>query len=899
MILPLRSGANAANKLAFTRYYGRYLPRKLDNCVTCHVVASAPGVNATLASFPHNAFGKRLALLGDELRKAGKKTDIPTRLKLIAREDADGDGIDNETELLLGHLPGDPTDKPTASEIATSPELRSKFAKFLSSYRWEPFETVRRPQIPAVRTASYSNPIDHFLAIERISHNVKPSPEADKTTLLRRVTLDLTGLQPTPAEIQAYLDDRSPRAYDKVVDRLLASPRYGERWGRHWMDVWRYSDWAGWADGGQIRDSQPHIWRWRDWIVESLNLDKGYDRMVQEMLAADELCPEDTDALRATGFLARNYKLLSREQWLEDTVNHTSKAFLGLTVHCAKCHNHVYDPISQVDYYKLRAIFEPHNVRIMHVPGQQDTKKDGLVHVVDADPKAVTHLFIRGDERNPDNSIAIEPAVPTSIGGALNIQPVALPRDFQAPERRAFETAEAVKSLDEVRKSARAAYEQFKSSRVIDTNKLEPLKLEMSVAEAKYASLLALLAVEQLEDAGKTTGSEWTATATAATVAQRKEAIALAERDVFASLILVKANELSLTAAETAKSNTVAKLKADLVAAKAKLDSATKSKLTAVAEMQKPLTTAFTPRYATTGPAVSTGRRLAFARWLTANSNPLTARVAVNQMWMRHFGVGIVPSMSDFGRNGRQPSHPQLLDWLSSELMQNRWQMKPLHRLMVTSAAYKMASGFTTANAINAKVDPDNIYLWRANSRRLEAELVRDNVLYSAGMLDETIGGAEIDNSLGLTSRRRSIYLRHAAEKDVEFLQIFDGPSVTECYERKVSVMPQQALAMANSPLTVTLARKIAREQNMGVQDVSAIIKKLFIGILARQATNDEVNACKSFLEEQQRKFGVRNAAVEKPVEPDLTKASVDPKMHSLESLALVLFNHNDFVTIR
>ena len=223
------------------------------------------------------------------------------------------------------------------------------------------------------------------------------------------------------------LADTSPQAYERVVDRLLNDPRHGERWGRHWMDVWRYSDWAGWADGKQIRDSQPHIWRWRDWIVESLAADLGYDCMVTDMLAADERAPTDADALRATGFLVRNYKMLSREQWLQDTVKHTSLAFMGVTVGCAQCHDHKTDPFPQMDYYALRAVFEPHQVRIDPVPGQADTTADGLVHTYDGDSAVPTYFLPRGDERNPDKSRSIAPGVPVSLGGTLNITPVELP----------------------------------------------------------------------------------------------------------------------------------------------------------------------------------------------------------------------------------------------------------------------------------------------------------------------------------------------------------------------------------------------------------------------------------------------------------------------------------------
>src|SRR5688572_4188902 len=296
------------------------------------------------------------------------------------------------------------------------------------------FDPVQRP----VRSAdgpSARNPIDSFLAQKHREKNLTPRPEAARPILLRRVYLDLIGLSPTPEEQRAFLADTSADAYEKVVDRLLQDPRYGERWGRHWMDVWRYSDWAGWSGGNQIRDSKPHIWRWRDWIVESLNADKPYDRMLMEMLAADEIAPEDTNALRATGFLVRNYKMLSREQWLEDTVKHTSQAFLGLTVGCAKCHDHMTDPISQTEYYQMRAIFEPHQVRTDRLPGELDILKDGLVRVYDTATNARTFFFVRGDERKPDTNRVLEPGVPKVLRGELAIQPVKLPSSTAHPDR--------------------------------------------------------------------------------------------------------------------------------------------------------------------------------------------------------------------------------------------------------------------------------------------------------------------------------------------------------------------------------------------------------------------------------------------------------------------------------
>jgi hypothetical protein len=225
------------------------------------------------------------------------------------------------------------------------------------------FRTPQRPAVPQVRHSEWvKNPVDAFVVAEWEKRGLTPAGPADKRLLLRRVYLDLIGLPPTLEDYDAFLSDDSTVAYDRVVERLLASKQYGERWGRHWMDVWRYSDW--WGLGAEVRNSQKHIWHWRDWIVESLNGDKGYDQMIREMLAADELYPDDLDRIRATGYLARHYFIFNRNTWLEDTVEHTSKAFLGLTINCCKCHEHKYDPFSQADFYRFRAFFEPYQVRM-------------------------------------------------------------------------------------------------------------------------------------------------------------------------------------------------------------------------------------------------------------------------------------------------------------------------------------------------------------------------------------------------------------------------------------------------------------------------------------------------------------------------------------------------------
>ena len=606
-----------------------------------------------------------------------------------------------------------------------------------------PFEPVKRPPTPVHERQP--NPIDAFLAVEHKRLGLEPRPEASKPILLRRVYLDLIGLPPTAKELHAFRDDHSPDAYEKVVDRLLASPRYGERWGRHWMDVWRYADWAGY--GAEVRDSQPHIWHWRDWIIESLNTDKGYDRMVQEMLAADELAPGDADAVRATGFLARNWYKFNRNVWMERTVEHTGKAFLGITLNCARCHDHFFDPFTQKEFYAFRAIFEPEEIRTDPIPGVVDVeqfgtpriyidgvpivvdvKQGGIPRIYDARADAPTYLFYRGDERNPDKSKTIPPAVPAALGGSFEIKPVALP------------------------------------------------------------------------------GAE---------------------------------------------------------------------------------------------PATSTGRRLALARWITDRNNPLAARVAMNHIWQRHFGKGIVPTEFDFGRNGQPPTHPALLDWLADEFMTHGWSMKHIHRLMVTSRAYRMGS---QTSPVNLNRDRDNRYLWRMNVRRMEGEVVRDSLLYVAGKLDPTMGEPDIDHHLGLSSRRRSLYFCHAAEKQMEFLNLFDEASVNECYRRSVSIVPQQALALSNSSLALAQSRRLARtlSQQVGTGDSSAFVKAGFEQVLSRPPTAQELAACQKFLRDQAARLAEsKKLTASLGVPASTVPPATDPVQRAREGLIHVLMNHNDFVTIR
>jgi len=641
--------ATPANKAALEGRYGPVLPARIAACIACHRTNPAGKLPVDLAHFPHNPFGERLAALGKQWRAEGRRSDIDRRIREIAGEDSDSDGVANETELLLGTSPGNPRDVPSTKALLGVERVRTAFDAYRARYRWQPFERVERPAVPrASGLPARANPIDRFLDAKRAAAGTRPHGPADRSSLLRRATLDLTGLAPTPEETAAFLADTRPGAWDRAVDRLLASPRYGERWARHWMDIWRYSDWAGWNDGGQIRDSQPHIWRWRDWIVESLNANTGYDAMVRSMLAADELQPDDPSALRATGFLVRNYKLLSREQWMEDTVNHTSRAFLGLTMHCAKCHAHMTDPIPQEEYYRFRAIFEPHKARADRVPGQPDTAKDALARAYDADPTAPTYLFHRGDERNPDKSAVIAPGTPAVLGGTFLVREIALPRAAWQPETRrsvvdedlAAVRAELVSARSERDRAGDAAAESVAARRADS---------RVALAEAASRKLETVLAVEAVEAKEGARGGAWEDAARAATAAGREHSLAAARREV----VLRESDPPSPD-----RDSKLAAARAALAAAEKALAAAPSTDY---------------PKRTRSFPSASTGRRAALARWMVHRDNPLAARVAVNHIWLRHFGAALAPSVADFGRKARPPVHPELLDWLAVDFMEHGW----------------------------------------------------------------------------------------------------------------------------------------------------------------------------------------------------------------------------------
>jgi len=902
------------------------------------------------------------------------------------------------------------------------------------------FRTPVRPPVLTVKHADrVRNPIDNLVLIELERLDLTPNPPADKSTLLRRVYFDLIGLPPTRDELLAFLADESPDAYEKVVEKLLASPQHGERWARHLMDVWRYSDWYGRRAVPDVWNSAPQVWRWRDWIIRSLNSDKGYDALLREMLAADEVAPEDDDAQVATGYLVRNWYALNPNQWMREIVEHTGKAFLGLTLNCAHCHDHKYDPISQEEYFRFRAFFEPIDLRQDRVRGEPDpgpfqkyeysvlrkVQQLGRVSVFDAKPDAKTQMYLGGDERNFEKMPAVAAGAPAFLGGdLLHIEPVSLPPAahypgvkpwLQAEELAAREQAvaaarmaigpatEAVsaakQAVAEIEEQERQAGESkspadpdgFKlpgatgglsargdagddrtgsklpvapaggaESKSPADPKLADKKLaavrkliaaqadlrvkqtQLATAEAQLDFTRARIAADQArfklpgatgglsaraDQSDDRTGSKLpvapdggSESKSAETASPLAQAASKAER--FAAL---RAAEEKLALAEQAKlvaeSTGPDKIKSaeqQVAAAKAAVEAATKAHA-ADGTTYSPLTSTYPPQ--------STGRRKALADWIIRADHPLTSRVAVNHVWARHFGRPLVATVSDFGRNGAAPSHPELIDWLAVELREHGWSLKHLHRLIVLSNTYRQSSrvespesrfeiaapssGLSTLDARLAS-DPDNRWLWRFPERRLEAEPLRDAIVFAAGELDATMFGQPLANDPESMSRRRAIYFSVYPEDGgaQKFLEMFDPPDPCDCYRRTESIVPQQALVLTNSRFLLhhsrVLAGKLTRQCPLpaGADDVSPsqsrFVQAAFETVLTRAPNGRETTACLEFLQRQAEGIGRRTEpAPTAGGNPPIAAPSADPAQRARESLVRALFNHNDFAAVR
>jgi hypothetical protein len=723
------------------------------------------------------------------------------------------------------------------------------------------FQPVRPSVVPTVKGATH-NPIDAFLLAELEAKGLSFNPSADKRTLLRRVTFDLTGLPPTPAEMEAFLADRAPGAYAKVVERLLASPHYGERWGRHWLDVARYSDTLGMIDAGRnLQGWFPYAYTYRDWVVRALNEDMPYDQFILQQLAADKLPNNDRRNLAALGFvsLSRGGLNVNQHERLDDKIDVISRGLLGLTVSCARCHNHKFDPIPTKDYYALYTIFS--NTR--------DAKTLPLL-----DPQA-------------------------AIGGEFEAETKAEEKKIEADiqkmrEARFPKLKELYASAPELAKSLRFAAE----SRALPDSELPKFAQEKDYNVYLLRRWRAYL--QQAKD-----NSVWT-------VWQRLSALPAAEFKAKATAVLAEQviHPLVREAFKEAPAslNEAAEIYGKLLAQYDKPEAQTDAHAEALRQVirgaDSPLNFPFSDYEAVrlstdkqnedgsrrkleslflaqayrgaparaqsvedaespkpghvflrgkpenkgeqvqpqflqilSGPAskpfTNGSGRLELAHAIADKRNPLTARVMVNRVWQHHFGQGLVRTSSDFGTRGEAPTHPALLEWLATFFMSGEdhpqtairnpqshaWSLKNLHRLLVLSRAYQQSSA---DNATARQLDPENKLLWHMNRRRLDFEELRDSLLQSSGKLDRTLGGLPTSSQAWPFMQRRTIYsFIDRAVVPGDFLAFDFASPEAHSPQRYLTTVPQQALLMLNSPFVIEQARallqrpEIAAEKNL------------------------------------------------------------------------------------
>jgi hypothetical protein len=616
------------------------------------------------------------------------------------------------------------------------------------------YQPIRTPSVPRVEPGRWAvNPIDAFIAIGHRRKGLSPAPEASRRVLIRRLSLDLLGLPPTPAEVEAFLADRSPDAYEKLVDRLLASPHYGERWGRHWLDLARWAE----SEGYESNHPRPHAWRYRDYVVRSLNEYKPYPQFVREQLAGDEVRPYSDENLIATGFLAAS-RLSSNEEdkdrqrndVLVDIVNATGSVFLGLTLHCAQCHSHKFDAITLRDYYRFQGFF------VKGQPGNLALKDPALV---------AEYEVARPPEYEPTRrlqEVLYERARQRLVTQARDSLSPTLRAALAVPEERRTPEQEAL---------AHEAELKFQFT---------PNQIEKAIREEDrplYTELKKKLeALEKtMPDRPQTFGYYAPSTASAPVdVLPLKGFYPLP----YEPAQLTRARARLLPGGDTRRRG-------------------------AALEAGWPDLFGPTPRE-----AIEKAPRLALADWLTSPSHPLSARVWVNRLWQYHFGRGLVATPSDFGVKGSPPSHPELLDWLASELLRTGGRAKHLHRLIVCSRTYRQSS---STEESYVRLDPENAFLARWSPRRLEAEGIRDAMLAVSGELDRTVGGPS-DPDEG-KSVRRTLYLLQKREAPPPVQGLLDGPSAAaeSCPRRIVSTVPLQALYLLNNETAAGRSRAFAR----------------------------------------------------------------------------------------
>ena len=732
------------------------------------------------------------------------------------------------------------------------------------------FQSIKRPAVPSdVDFKKVRTPVDAFVLAMMSEKGLPMAPEADRRTLIRRVTLDLTGLLPTPEEVEAFVADKSPLAYEQLVERLLASKNYGERWARHWLDVVGYADSNGYTEADSVR---PHAWRYRDYVIRSMNEDKPWDQFIQEQIAGDEIAgathgdfqqavldPKRTDQLIATAFLRMapdgtgdtvDDAKLAKNQVIAEQIKITTSSLMGMTVACAQCHDHRYDPITQADYYRLRAVFDPAyhweawrapNSRLYSLYSPEERAKAAEIEAkakeIEVEARAMSKKFL-------DEIFEVEiKKVPEAEQAAFRVArdtPVAK----QTPEQKAlikkYPSALATYSLD--------LYDKKKQD-IVDAKMAEATKLRATKPAEGFVMALTevkgQMPVSKLFNRGDHD--------------QPKQVVQPGELGILAS----------------------------------------------------PQIEPFKPVPVSSG---SSGRRLAYAQWLTSGKHPLVARVLVNRFWLNHMGRGIVNTPGDFGRQGELPTHPELLDYLADEFVKSGWKLKSLHRLILLSSAYRQSS----VNDASLRADPENRFYARFKMRRLDAETLRDSMLATTGTLVQasygppsgigrdpqgrvitgidkgTITTHKVDPA-GADDFRRSIYVQVRRSKPVTVLDTFDAPTMSpNCEMRSQTTVAPQSLLLMNDTFVLDSSRRLAdRVTAEAPNDRAKQLQRVWNLLYSKPATDADITKCLAYLDEQTKALTQYHHDIQhaKGVVPN-------PPQEAMASLCQILCSSNRFLYV-
>jgi hypothetical protein len=838
----------------------------------------------------------------------------------------------------------------------------------------KPIVKVAPPAVPSGKLADWSRtPIDRFILAKLLEKGLEPAPTADKRTLLRRVTFDLTGLPPTPAGTDAFLADTSSDAYEKLVERLLSSPAYGERWARHWMDVAHYAE----THGHDQDRPRPHAWPYRDYLIRSFNSDKPYARFVQEQLAGDVLYPNDPDAVVAMGFLATGPwdesslrdiredsidRQIARYLDRDDMVTTAMSTFVSTTAHCARCHDHKFDPITQKEYYGLQADFagvdkaehaydaDPRRAakrkqlaqekaRLQALRGSADPslltpaaqaeaaaweKKvaAGVIHWTVLDPATMKSANGATLTKLPDNSVlsggkrpdtdVLSLSAHTDLQGVTGVRVEVLTDDslpHKGPGRqdngnlhlnefqvRAAPRSNINESKQVILKNPAADFNQdgWTVGMAIDGNPKTAWGIFPKVGQPHRAvfefeqpvgfreGTTFIFVLEQTHGGGHLIGRARVSVTTAPKPLTAADALPDTLTAILATPPAQRTDkqraELALHVLEQKVDREVAALPPQEVVYSATSDfkpdgsfkPAGKPRPVHVlkrGDINKPgaeakpgalkCVTGLEAHFRLSDPENEGSRRAALARWTTDPKNVLTWRSIVNRVWHFHFGRGIVDTPGDFGRMGSKPTHPELLDWLASDFLEHGGSLKHLHRLIVTSAAYRQSSRHEPRFA---EIDNDNRYLWRASRTRLDAEEVRDAVLLTAGRLDRTMGGPSVQQfnmSPGVhvtpvvdyqgfdvdrrEMDRRAVYRFVFRTLPDPFMEALDCPDASQLTQaRNISVTAPQALALLNDKFMVRMSEHLAARAEKAGADLPARVRAVYQLALGREPTEKE-----------------------------------------------------------